>query len=534
MDNDQGSKLRYLYAMGALGILCLVGSIWLITNRQPASVVPASGIGVGKTQKLPHQIRKPQNTPARPNVPLVVLPIRSGIPGAGASLTPERPSMEVCLVDAATKLPVISGRISIREGHSGQALGEYEFNHQNCVLFRIDPGSYLFQAGGDGYLGVEQSMTVNSNDDGTRKVFSLLKRVLVHGIVRNSAGRPQPGACVSLFQETYHVTVRSDAGGHFEVELSSPEIQRVYAFRPPHPIAIMGPAVIRESKNPNLEITLPEDSVMVNISGTVSDDIGRPVEGAEVTVIPTSTHHVPDKKQDATLQGLQQTSARSDAQGRFSLEALPQNQAQLTVAGVKGCEVAGESIVLKEDVVRDIRLKCHPTFNVFVEKEDGSTVADAVIVAESPEGDPAILPTPEEGRYFARAYPFRIFAWTRWPSQDGYGITRSEWIKSYRDPVRLVLGHARVDGVVRDMSGSPVRSFSVRVIMADTVSRNISFPFKSEDGSFSLKYLPPGTATLQVKAEVTLPDGTRTPASFSEEVMLVGGQSVFLPAVLIR
>ncbi len=519
-----------LYALCALGILCTVGLIPFLVNRQPPASVLPSIPDDGKAQVLPHPARKSQYTAIGQDIPIVALPIPRG--NSGAAITPERSSLQICLLDAMTGMPVTAGRIAIREEQSGQTLGEYELGSLNCIQFQIDPGKYLFQAGGEGYMAVEQSISINPQDYRTRRVFSLFRRVLVRGIVRDSAGRPQAGALVSLFQETYHVTVKSNAAGRFEAELSNPEIQKIYAFRPPHPIVSLGPVVINGSANPNLEITLPQDSRVVRISGTVFDDLGHPAEDAEAILIPSFTYHVADKQHDAILQGLQQVSAKTDAYGRFSLEALPQSDALLTVSGVKGCELASDSVVLKGNIVRDIHLRCHPTFSVSVEKEDGSQVPDAVIVGESQDGEQAIMPVQEKGRYFAVTYPFRIFAWAFRQGQDGYGVTRSEWIKSYRDSIRLVLGNARVDGSVRNPSGEPIRHFSVRLLTEYASSAVVSFPFITEDGSFSLKYLPPGRVTLEVVAEVAGPDGTRVRLSFSGDLVLIEGQPAFFPAVL--
>jgi hypothetical protein len=534
MNMGEDSKWKLLCAVGVLGFLGLVGAIRYLATFRSVPTLPSSRVE-GIRPPEPARRGSRQEDPAlHTNLPSVVFSIPSFVSEVGDGTNSPRASIEVCLIDAATRLPVNTGRIGVKEDHSRQTLGDYDLGGQSCAVIQIDPGIYALQVGADGYQSVEQTLTIGSNLDHIRKVFSLFRNYLVRGIVRNSNGLPQPDACISLFQETYHVTVRSGAGGRFETELFTPEIQKIYAFKPPNPIATLGPVVIGESRDPNLVITLPEDSRTFKVSGTVFDDLDRPVEGALVTLLATAMHHVPDKVHDAALQGLQQMSARSDAKGRYSLEALPQSEAFLTIAGAKGCEPATESVVLERNVVKDVRLLCHPTFKVSVQDQGGNGFADSVIVAETAEGESAIVPTAEKGRYFAREYPFRIIAWNRWPDQDAYGVARSEWIQSYRESIFLVLGNARVDGIVIAGSGEPVRNFIIRLRLPDAPFANVTFPYASEIGSFNLKHLPPGLLTLEVIGEITGTDGERVRVSFTQELTLVEGQTAFLSAILKR
>ncbi len=527
------TRTRTVWIMGVLGMLCLVVAILLRPKPPPASPAPSSAVGKAAPSGRPLRITGQNSLRGRVNSQFALLSLPSAISSTGTGAFNDRALIEVCLADAATKLPISTGRIAIKEEHSRQILSDGELGGRNCVLIQADPGRYTLQVGASGYMAVEESLAVNTNHDRLRKVFSLGRSFLMRGIVRNLAGQPQPDVYISLFQDSYHVTVRSGTGGRFEAEFSSPEIQKIYAFKPPHPIVIMGPIVIRESKEPNLEITLPADSVVVRISGTVSDDLRHPVADAQVTLLASYTQHVPDAKHDAVLQGLQQISDKSDAKGRYLLEALPQNEGLLTVSGAKGCDLSTESITLLENAVKNIHLKCHPTFSVGVQDDGTGIFADSIIVAESPDGESAIVPTQEKARYVARTYPFRIFAWSRWPGQQAYGITKSEWIKSYRESILLVPGQAHVEGTVRLESGEPVQSFSVRVHLSES-SGNITFPFTSEDGSFRLKCLPPGVMTLEVMGQITGEDGELVLMSFSQELTLVEGQTAFLAAILKR
>lgn len=194
------------------------------------------------------------------------------------------------------------------------------------------------------------------------------------------------------------------------------------------------------------------------------DDLEKPVGDAFVIVQSQSTYHVAEKQHDATIQGLQHMSARSDAQGHFSLEALPQSEALLQVGGARSCELWSEPIDLRKDVEKDIQLKCHPTFRVIV--QDGS----------------------------ARG-----------------------------------IDHAMMDEV-----GVPIKNFTIRLHKTDVDSYSVWFPFVSDDGSFSLKHIPTGKVSIEVAADLMHSDKARTVASFTQDAMVVEGQTTFLLAVLKR
>lgn len=87
------------------------------------------------------------------------------------------------------------------------------------------------------------------------------------------------------------------------------------------------------------------------------DDRGKPVEGASLSMPTPPAYHVTDKQHDAAIQGLQFISGKSDADGRFSLEVLPQPEAVLLVGGAKGCEPASESLSLTKDIAKEIYLR---------------------------------------------------------------------------------------------------------------------------------------------------------------------------------
>ncbi len=533
-DSETGYKRRshsaILGMVCGLGLICAFVLIWFA--RKPTSVV-------GHRPENPSQAARPLplipsriagDLSPRSRTPIVALPAVTRISEMDSSAAYSRATIEVCPVDAASRQPVTSARTEIKEEHSGLVLSQYDFAGQSCTVFQIDPGRYALQAGGTGYLNCEQTFIIRSNRDHIRRIVPLISGYHLHGIVRNASGRPQADAYVTVFQRGYNSTVQSDAGGHFEEDLANPHIDMIYAFKPSQPVAALGPVVLSEAGNQRIEIALPEAARTVKISGVVTDDQGRAIANADVRLIPASTPHVADRGHDAVLQGLQHVSAKTDARGRFSLEARSQNNGLLQIDG-NGCESATDSMDLTDDVEKPVRLNCHPTFSVVVQDEGGIEVQDLMIDATATDGLPAIRPTAEKGRYFASSYPFKIFAWTLWQGPSDYGVTESRTIEEYQDPVRLVLGKARLDGEVIDENGEPVRQFSVRLQIAVSNHHSMAFPFSSEDGTFSLKHLPAGTVDIEVVAQVLDSDGRPRPVAFAKEVDLVDGQTFFLTAV---
>jgi len=262
------------------------------------------------------------------------------------------------------------------------------------------------------------------------------------------------------------------------------------------------------------------------------DEDSKPVEGASVGMSTPPAYHVTNKQDDAAIQGLEYVSGKSDANGRFSLEALPQPEAVLLVGGVKGCESASESLSLTKDITKEIRLRCHPTFEVRVVDADGSVVEDAYVVTESRSEGQAVHATSERGKYFAVEYPFRIYAWMLPSAEHGFGVTGSQQVESYRSEIVLLLGQGRVDGWVTDERGAPVKDFAIRLHQAGVDSYNVAFHLSSEDGSFSLKHLPPGKASIEVSGQLAGPADDHVLGTFTQEVTVIEGESAYVHAVI--
>jgi hypothetical protein len=440
-------------------------------------------------------------------------------------------TIEICLIDEMTRLPIAAGQVILDERLSGATLLDREFAGSGCVLFDADPGKYLMRLASPGYIGVVESLDFNSNQDHVSKSIALARARVLRGMVRNAAGEPEAGASVVVVARGYRKTIHSGADGGFEIQLFSNEIEKIYAFKPPHPVAEIGPVSIGETNQSFIEITLPREAPAFKVTARVFDDQARPVRGALVRILAMAGFHVTDKQDDLLIQAEQGVFGISDTDGRCTLEVLPQHDAVLQVAGVAGCEPANESLNVTGNVAKDVHLKCHPTFNVKVLDAGGRALEGASVVAETRSGTEALYATAEKGRYYVLEYPFRIYARTGSVGVADAGVTKDVWITKYQEEIRLVLGDGRLDGLVMDEAGAPIRNFKVSVVQSGENSYNADFPFLSEDGSFSLHHLPAGRVSVEVIGKST-GSGSGLVASYTENVILADGQSTYVRAVI--
>jgi len=529
------SRSRRACAFSAMVVLCLVAILWLCWRGLRAPAESTDDLQSLQPQRRASGTQQRGSGPENSSTRTIVFPFHSGRSFTGArQIDPGRALLQICAVDAATKLPVTSGRVAVQREASGSAALDEEFAGNGCVLLEVDPAVYTLRFECLGYLSVVASVKVTSNPNAVSTTIQLVRAIGLRGMVRNAGGLPQPGAFVYLVQKDSTSTIRSGVGGGFEIQLLTPDIEKIYAFRPPHPIAEMGPVTIGKTSTGYLEITLPQDATVVRLTGRVLDDRGKPVEGASVGMSTLPAYHVADKRHNAAIHGLEYISGKSDADGRFSLEVLPQPEAVLLVGGAKGCEPASESLSLTKDIAKDIHLRCHPTFQVNVQDADGSMIDGALVATESRSDRQAVYATIERSKYFAVEYPFRIYAWTPSTNEQGVGVTKSEWIEDYREKIVLVLGQGRMDGCVTDETGAPIKDFGIRLHQAGADSYNVAFHLSSEDGSFSLKHLPPGRVSIEVLGQLAGLADDRVLGTFTQEITVVEGQTAYVHAVIRR
>jgi hypothetical protein len=468
-----------------------------------------------------------------------------------AAAAPHQATLEICLVEDKTKQPVLSGHVIV-ETIAGLTLFAGEPDGAGCVRIQGKPDKYNVTAFCEGYQTRGEWMTVPSGTDIVRKTILLSKVSVFRGIVRNARGRPQPGAVVAFYQKKGSIEehgifpreVRSDSDGQFEASLRAEAIDKIYAFLPPHPMAELGPIPYSEGRDLYIEITLPPNAEVVRMKGRVLDDRGNPVI-AELRLTAGLTSQEVDTKYVTSVLDRAST-AFSDAEGRFLLEARPQPEGALSVKA-SGLAPFRAVIDLTKDLNQDIHLRRYRAFRLTVLGEDGQPT-DLPVVGEAPGGTTVLFrDTPEPGdMYFAIEYPFLIHN-----VGNPRGFLTPQWIDSYREEIVMAVGTATILGQVFDEAGDPIQDFQVHVDYRNDENLKafplFRLPMTSEcyspDGSFVIENLIPGTATVSVSAD--LPDALtmdqvasgKTPRiriSITQDVILGKDVSARLKAVLLR
>jgi hypothetical protein len=345
---------------------------------------------------------------------------------------------------------------------------------------------------------------------------------------------PKVGAKVLFFQESAWFQTDSGPEGRFEIQIQPQILDRIAAVSPPHPIAVLGPIPIAWDRDTFVEIALPEPLSVRRVTGRVLDADGKPVSGALLTVRAPSK--IPTTMGKLWVGGpwLLPTT-KSDSQGNFSIEALPQSKAQLDVQA-EGFEPYQETLDTTKDVEKYVFLKRPEIFRVVVVDARGRLIIGMKAVGDTEDNDMVLYPASTEGEYYSVKYPFRIYAEGIHSNQ---GITHSKRIEKYQKQVVLVLGHATIGGVVTQEDGNPVTGFSiyVREIGDSTFSGRSAYFFRSLDGSFTLNNIPSGKASITIGLPpVTVPAGLPRPLmglpSVPADIVVEEGRTAFVRAVL--
>ena len=148
----------------------------------------------------------------------------------------------------------------------------------------------------DGYAAEHQ--TVSLRPAGTTSVeFSLIKPRLLHGIVRDSAGRPLRGATVRALYDTPALKrgeiltsyqweageTLTDAQGGFQIPVHPDQPIVVEASYPDFLKAFSAPRPVKALEKERAVNLVLESGV--TLAGTVKDGAGNPIQGAQVRLI---------------------------------------------------------------------------------------------------------------------------------------------------------------------------------------------------------------------------------------------------------
>ena len=530
------SRLRILLVIAIACLVCMIAVMRI--SREKLQIHGSSDKTAERS--IPAELRtnaKPAIASGNPGVTPFVSSVRppfSPTESQGHVLPQGRAIVEFCYVDQDTQRPVTSGRLTIRAEQLELPVFDAAVGGDGCNLLEMDPGKYRVRVDCSGYSKRDESIEILSQLDRVKKTILLSKTIKVRGIVRNSRGQPQAGANIEFIQEGFRASAQSGLRGEFEALLQIQPIKKLFAYRPPHPAAELGPILIQETNNPYLEITLPKDAPALILRGKVFDDQGRPMEGAAIEVHTNAGYSITEKEYAWMEPWLQHQVTHSNAEGVFSLELPKPCKAWLTVLA-DNLESYRETLEISKDLDKNVYLTRHRLFDVKVRDVEGNDIQGISVMGLSPDGTEVLQAAKENGKYYSTEYPFTIFGRG---IMNNLGFTKVEWIDKYRDEIVLTLGQCAVQGRATDEMGNPIKAFSVGITYSNNESYKSyllfrgEFPntFYSEDGQFVLKNLLPGRASILITASSALGDWE----PFMQEVIVTEGRAGIIRAVMKR
>lgn len=530
------SKLRILLVIAIACLICMIAI--MRSSREKLQIDGSSG----KTAErpIPTKLRSNAKSAFASGNPVVTPFVSSVRPGfspteSQVDVSPQgRAIVEFCYVDQDTQRPVTSGRITIRAEQVELPAFDAAVGDDGCNLLEMDPGKYRVRVDCSGYSKRDESVEILSQPDRIKKTILLSKTIKVRGIVRNSWGQPQAGANIEFIQEGFRASAQSGSGGEFEALLQIQPIKKIFAYRPPHPVAELGSVLIQETNNPYLEITLPKDAPVLKLRGKVFDDQGSPVEGAAIEVHTNARYSITEKEYAWMEPWLQHQVTHSNAEGAFSLELPKPCKAWLTVL-VDNLESYRETLEISKDLEKNVYLTRHRLFDVRVRDVAGNDIQGISVMGLSPDGIEVLQEAKENAKYYSTEYPFNIFGRG---IMNNLGFTKVEWIDKYRNEIVLTLGQCVIQGRVTDEIGNPIKAFSVGMTYSNDEFYK-SYPlfredwpniFYSEDGQFVLRNLLPGRASISITASSALGDWE----PFMQEVIVTEGRASIIRAAMKR
>lgn len=518
--------------LSLFGLICLVVLVWLNRQNIRSIAEPSAEYKVPQVEKQTGGKAAPvrvlaglQESAGSPATVISVPAVDSGLASlrSGGSYTKEsakisnRATMELWVVDKKTQQPAPSCRlICFTEEPSASPAFDGGIGPEGYLLLEILAGKYTLSVQCPGYFKWESPVQVQSNQEHIKKTVLLSKATVVHGLTKNAKGQPLRGANLVAYQGQALFRAESGTDGMFEIQVLPQAIDMIWAVKPPHPIASMGPIPIEESARNYVELALSEDLPVRKLSGRVLDHKGQPVQGAAVTV------DTPSKISPQNMGGFWMAgrwlypSAQTDAAGRFFLEVLPEPKARMEVSA-EDFEPHVERLDTTRHIEKDIYLKRPKVFRVTVLDAGGRPLEGMTVVGVDDQDDLLLQPTSRDGIYFSTKYPFRIYA------EDvgrNRGITRSRWIDSHQEEIVLFLAREQISGTVTDESGKPLTNFAVKFYAIENASYapTAAYWCKAPDGAFTLKNLPSGRATVAI---LTLPDEHASMARREAEQVII-------------
>ncbi len=354
---------------------------------------------------------------------------------------------------------------------------------------RLMAGVYRVEIDKSGFLPEAFDLQVPAGRAQLRTQVELTEAAVLEGSVVNQHGRPVAGAQISVglpqggdnrrARRNPLPSAQSQADGSF-LRLLEPGSYTLKAVKRPHSPGTTPLLTLVPGTNPPVQLQIEEVDQVVDFWGMVVDQDERPVAGALVRI-----------GSERIL-----NSVKTDDQGSFRMQTTPMPWAYVDVRA-SGYRRESRRIQLQRGTSARFTLKGDQFFSVRVLDRSGREIEDARVHGESMEHRAHWVLRTEDGRFYAKQYPFWIYADA---FRSGQGMTELRLVESYQPEIHLFIETGGgLQGRVTDANGLPVTSFTLSLQFSGR-RPVLSQSVQSQDGSFQFRDLWPGPVTLSIKA----------------------------------
>ncbi len=316
-------------------------------------------------------------------------------------------------------------------------------------------------------------------------------------ITTTEAGKPVAEVPIGLWNEEYHVGLREKTditGGHtFE---KVPIGTWTAAAKHPRYVPAQQQVTVSEGQTTQVVFLL---SVGGRLTGTITDESGRPIANAGVSILDVTSK----KEMHPSLK------ARSDPQGAYLIEGIPLGTAGLLVLASRYRPIDRYDLAFRaegETVRVDITLRAGTVLSGRVVDESGAPVAGALVNATNEHT--GMSNSDAEGRFAIYGLgdnPVNLFA-----TKKGYGTLFARGLAAGSTNVELRLPKGAI--IIGRVTGAkPGDFFSVLLYRyEEDLGRELlirTVPVRnSADGSFMIDDVSPGHYWISIDAAgVTVP-----------------------------
>jgi protocatechuate 3,4-dioxygenase beta subunit len=389
-------------------------------------------------------------------------------------------------LDVASLKPVARVRLMVSTGEavrlaSSGTDGRY-------VLRGLRPGEVTVRADESRHVGWARSGVSLARGETTRLDVLLTRGAALSGRVVDEDGRPVAGAKLSVSpgeQDPFSFVMRRLAGdpgariasradGTFSATRLAPgENQRLTVYHPDYEKGVLGGIALSPGGTRTGAVVTLRRGIVV--TGTVKDDEGKPVAGAEVGVSASRVVRSSrgGMRMSVSFGGISEiTPARSGADGRFEVRGVPPGDWALTAKSPGRATEVVDPLRLSRDARPDpveIVLAPGASLSGIVRRRTGEGAEGYLVIAREggkpPTGiGPDTMPTGPDGAFFLdglkrdTAYDLQLFGGAGF----GPGPTKKGVIAPASDLEWVVEGLGRIEGIALDgKTGEPLTSFEV-------------------------------------------------------------------------